>query len=150
DFRSGVFYRSWADNSNSTGDNPNGTLNALDIYTAKVSINTVTPNVTKDDDDWGFSVTGAGWTRSTPAGFGGDYRVHAFANPQSAGNVARWFFQQPLGPGTYNLYTSWVDLPGNATNATYQIFDGATLRGTVVLNQQAKPNDALIGSTRVA
>jgi autotransporter-associated beta strand protein len=38
DFSHGVFYRTWADNSNSTGDNPNGTLNALNIYTAKVTV----------------------------------------------------------------------------------------------------------------
>ena len=38
DFSHGVFYRTWADNSNSTGDNPDGTLNALDIYTAKVTV----------------------------------------------------------------------------------------------------------------
>jgi hypothetical protein len=37
DFYNGVFYRTWADNSNSTGDNPDGT-NALDIYTAAVSV----------------------------------------------------------------------------------------------------------------
>src|SRR5262249_50193616 len=50
DFNSGSFYRSWADNSNSTGDNPDGGLNpiTLDIYTAKVTILTapiVTPAV---------------------------------------------------------------------------------------------------------
>jgi hypothetical protein len=28
----------WADNSNSTGDNPNGTLHQLDIYTARVRV----------------------------------------------------------------------------------------------------------------
>ena len=37
DFSNGVFYRTWADNSNSTGDNPNGT-GALDIYTAKTGV----------------------------------------------------------------------------------------------------------------
>jgi hypothetical protein len=37
DFDHGVFYRSWADSSNSTGDNPNGT-NGLNIYTAKVAV----------------------------------------------------------------------------------------------------------------
>jgi hypothetical protein len=149
DFNSGVFYRSWSDNSNSTGDNPNGTLNALDIYTAKVSVNNVTPNVIKDDGAWGYSVTGPGWTTMT-GGYQNHYRVHPFASPQSASNVSRWIFQQPLGPGTYNIYTTWVNLPSNATNATYQIFDGSTLRGTVAVNQQLKPSDGLVGTTRVA
>jgi len=37
-FVSGAFWPAWSDNSNSTGDNPNGTLHQLDLYTAKVSI----------------------------------------------------------------------------------------------------------------
>lgn len=40
DFRGGFFYRTWADNSNSTGNNPDGALNGLDIYTAKVTVTT--------------------------------------------------------------------------------------------------------------
>jgi len=32
----GVYFYVWADNSNSTGDNPDGKLNELDIYTARV------------------------------------------------------------------------------------------------------------------
>ncbi len=39
----GVFYPCWADNSNSTGDNPNGANNYFDIYTAKVTV--LTPPV---------------------------------------------------------------------------------------------------------
>jgi hypothetical protein len=34
----GNFYPSWADNSNSTGDNPDGTLLTFDVYTAKVTL----------------------------------------------------------------------------------------------------------------
>jgi len=37
-FTHGVLYPAWADNSNSTGDNPDGTLTKLDVYTAKVSV----------------------------------------------------------------------------------------------------------------
>jgi PEP-CTERM motif len=40
DFYNGVFYPVWADNSNSTGDNPNGTSN-LDYYGARVTVTTV-------------------------------------------------------------------------------------------------------------
>jgi FG-GAP-like repeat len=40
DYFNGVFFRSWADNSNSTGDNPDGAGSGFDIYTAPV---TVTP-----------------------------------------------------------------------------------------------------------
>jgi Neuraminidase (sialidase) len=37
-FASHLFYPAWSDNSNSTGDNPDGTLHHLDLYTASVSI----------------------------------------------------------------------------------------------------------------
>jgi hypothetical protein len=37
-FQSGTFWPAWSDNSNSTHDNPNGTLHQFDLYTAKVSI----------------------------------------------------------------------------------------------------------------
>lgn len=37
-FESGTFYPAWSDNSNSTGDNPDGTLHQLDLYTARVII----------------------------------------------------------------------------------------------------------------
>jgi hypothetical protein len=37
-FVAGSFWPTWSDNSNSTGDNPDGTLHQLDLYTAKVSI----------------------------------------------------------------------------------------------------------------
>ena len=37
-FDSGMFHPAWSDNSNSTGDNPDGTLHKLDLYTAAVPI----------------------------------------------------------------------------------------------------------------
>jgi hypothetical protein len=37
-FQSGVFYPSWSDNSNSTGENPDGTLHQLDLYMTKVVV----------------------------------------------------------------------------------------------------------------
>jgi hypothetical protein len=37
-FAGGVFWPAWSDNSNSTGDNPNGALHQLDLYTAKIPI----------------------------------------------------------------------------------------------------------------
>jgi hypothetical protein len=37
-FQSGSFYPVWSDNSNSTGDNPDGTLHQLDLYTAQVTV----------------------------------------------------------------------------------------------------------------
>jgi hypothetical protein len=37
-FASHLFYPAWSDNSNSTGQNPDGTLHQLDLFTAKVII----------------------------------------------------------------------------------------------------------------
>jgi hypothetical protein len=37
-FQSGLFYPAWSDNSNSTGNNPDGKLHQLDLFTAKVEI----------------------------------------------------------------------------------------------------------------
>ncbi len=38
-FHGGTFYPCWADNSNSTGDNPNGASSWFDTYTARVTVN---------------------------------------------------------------------------------------------------------------
>ena len=37
-FYGGIAHPAWSDNSNSTGNNPDGTLHALDIYTASVAV----------------------------------------------------------------------------------------------------------------
>ena len=44
DFVNGRFYPVWADNSNSTGDNPNGALGALNLYTAAVPADFTPPS----------------------------------------------------------------------------------------------------------
>jgi hypothetical protein len=45
-FHDGVFYPSWADNSNSTGDNPDGTQLTIDVYIAAVFPRNVPPTLT--------------------------------------------------------------------------------------------------------
>ena len=37
-FYGGIAYPAWADNSNSTGTNPDGTLHQLDVFTAAVPV----------------------------------------------------------------------------------------------------------------
>lgn len=44
-FQSGVFYPAWADNSNSTGDNPAGAGSTLDVYTTAVFVRNQLPTV---------------------------------------------------------------------------------------------------------
>ena len=38
DFAGGNLQAAWADNSNSTGDNPDGTLHAFDVYSARIKV----------------------------------------------------------------------------------------------------------------
>jgi hypothetical protein len=61
---------------------------------------------------------------------------------------ALWHVAPPAGAGTYELFATWVPLPTNASNATYFIYDGTslsgTLLGTVTVNQQVLPNDVLM------
>ncbi len=45
-FHDGILYPSWADASNSTGDNPAGTRVSLDVYTAAVEVSNEPPVVT--------------------------------------------------------------------------------------------------------
>jgi hypothetical protein len=97
---------------------------------------------TKDDGDWGFQLNGPGWSVQTGTGYQNDYRLHPVSAPSSATNVARWVMTPP-GP-TAEVFVAWVARPTNATNATYKIYDGATLRGTIVVDQTRSPNDALL------
>lgn len=60
-FSDGILYPSWADSSNSTGDNPNGTA-GLDVYTAQVFADNDPPAVSvapvSADEGATFTVTG--------------------------------------------------------------------------------------------
>ena len=50
DFAAGSFYTVWGDNSNSTGDNPNGTLSRYDVYISRVVLLEETDlSITKTD-----------------------------------------------------------------------------------------------------
>ncbi len=53
DYRQGVFYPVWADNSNSTGDNPDGTNKTFDIYTAAVVVSKRNTTLTYNGDTSG-------------------------------------------------------------------------------------------------
>src|SRR5207247_4576765 len=61
-------------------------------------------------------------------------------------NVARYIISQPLGPGTYELFATYVARPTNTPAAVYRVYDGATLRGAIVVNQQNQPTGIQIGA----
>src|SRR5262249_9815410 len=43
-------------------------------------------------------------------------------------------------PGSYNAAVTWVPFGSLSPTATYKVFDGGTLLGTVTVNQQAAPS----------
>jgi hypothetical protein len=97
-----------------------------------------------------------GWTHVvSPAGFQGDYTIHAQnASPQKS-NFAEWEIRATSA--NPELFATWVALPGNATNATYQVFrdssEGKSDKGpllTVVVDQTRGPSDALLFGTTLA
>jgi hypothetical protein len=57
DFTAGRFYRIWADNSNSTGDNPDGKLKKMDLYTAPVTVGGETVTATSQGISDSFYLT---------------------------------------------------------------------------------------------
>ena len=67
--------------------------------------------------------------------YGSDYRYSAAG---TGSNTARWQLTG-LAAGTYDVAVDWIGVESMASNAPYQIYDGATLLGTVIINQQAAP-----------
>jgi len=56
-FFGGVFYPCWADNSNSTGNNPDGAMSYFDIYTARVTVNTPVVMLNPQRSGAGFTIS---------------------------------------------------------------------------------------------
>jgi hypothetical protein len=117
------------------------------------------PNGAEDSPDGEFKVpnsTDKGWTHVvSAAGFQGDYTIHAQnASPQKS-NFAEWDIRTTSA--NPELFATWVALPGNATNATYQVFADDSGGGngdapllTVVVDQTRGPSDALLFGTTLA
>jgi subtilisin family serine protease len=89
-----------------------------------------------DDGQTGYFEQGT-WYDFDGVGFNNKER---YTDPGSP-NKASW---QVTGvpSGTFNVWATWMW--GN-TNATYQIFDGAALRATVVVNQSNEPTGPSFG-----
>jgi hypothetical protein len=117
------------------------------------------PHGVEDSPDGEFKVPnsqGKGWTHIvSAAGFQGDYTIHAQnASPQKS-NFAEWDIRATSA--NPELFATWVALPGNATNATYQVFaessdgvDDDQPLLTVVVDQTRGPSDALLFGTTLA
>jgi uncharacterized repeat protein (TIGR03803 family) len=112
-------------------DNANGYVIADAMY-----VKVATGQVVVDNGQYGYAETGTGWTSfNDPNAFNGNER---YAAPGTGANTATWSVPD-LAAGTYNVQADWTAYANRATNATYQIFDGATLLGTVTVNQQLTP-----------
>jgi len=96
-----------------------------------------------DNTTFGYRDYGAGWATVNGAGVGGSYRVHAAA---AGAEYAVWTLSRPAG-GTYQVFTTWVADPANATNAAYKVYNGGTLLATVAANQQARPGTLSMDGT---
>jgi hypothetical protein len=86
-----------------------------------------------DNGQAGYSETGS-WFDSTPGYLGN----HRYANAGDGSSTAGWQLSG-LASGTYTVQASWPGWPNHATNATYRLYDGNTLRASVSINQVLEP-----------
>ncbi len=96
-----------------------------------------------DNGQAGFSETGSGWTQYTGAGYNNNLD---YAAAGSGANTASWQFTG-LAAGTYDVQMTWNVVSNHATNATYSVYDGSTLLGTVTVNQQQAPSGTTVNGS---
>jgi hypothetical protein len=73
-------------------------------------------------------------------------------NPVSPNEgTASWTVTPSGGPGSYDLFATWVGGIDSATNAAYQVYDGdpvtGTLLGTVFVDQTQAPSTAFVNGS---
>jgi hypothetical protein len=94
------------------------------------------PVMVIDDGDSGFTTTGDAWEESSLAeSFQGDHH-HAEAGDGS--EIATWQFAG-LAAGWYDVRVTWHEDEEQASDAPFSVFDGATEKGAVAVNQQEAP-----------
>jgi RHS repeat-associated protein len=93
---------------------------------------TTTPQMAIDNHAWGYRERGV-WTQGTE-GWNGTYR---WAPSGTGSRTAS--YQARLLPGEYEVFTTWVAAPENASNATYRIYDITTAIGLGVADQRQSP-----------
>jgi hypothetical protein len=95
----------------------------------------VNSEVVMDSDDNSATLTGTWAQTSTPPSFyGSDF---AAAQGKGSADTARFFSPRPItSTGTWCIQARWTAGPTRTTSARYQVFDGATSRGTFIANQQ--------------
>jgi hypothetical protein len=91
--------------------------------------------VVMDTDDNAAVLTGT-WTQETSTlGFYGD--GYAVAQGGGSSDTVRFFSKKPISTtGTWCVQARWTAFSNRAQAATYQVYDGAGLRGAFTVNQQ--------------
>ncbi len=97
---------------------------------------TVSDTIYLDDGDHAVTLSGSGWGDTQGVGFDGDIHWNAAG---TGTDTAEWTVN--IVPGAYNFALTWKSGANRATNAPISIFDGATLIGSLLLNQEIDPND---------
>jgi len=96
-------------------------------------------DICDNEDAARFALTGAGWTRDVVSVEG--YGIAEHYSASGAGSdVATWTFSN-LPPGNYKVMATWKEAANRATNAPYKVYDNATLKTTIAINQVNAPND---------
>jgi hypothetical protein len=94
-----------------------------------------------DNADTGYSETGTGWNTETLANA---YLGSARAHPSGSGaNGASWQFN--ISAGWYTVQVTWAEGAGRATNATFTVKDGDTVKGSAVVDQTMAPSGTVSG-----
>ncbi len=96
---------------------------------------------TIDNGAAGFTTSGY-WFRQTGAGRESD--IH-YAYRGSGSAVATWNFTG-LPAGTYRVYASYPANRAYATNAPFSVYNGGSLVGTKLVNQEALPTTVIDGT----
>jgi hypothetical protein len=100
------------------------------------------PTRAVDNGQAGYREFGTGW-QTLNQGWNGTSRTHAADN--SGKDIVSWTLtlKKGLPVGNYEIFISYVAATGRDPAATYRVYDGATLKGGVAVNQTAAPGDAI-------
>jgi hypothetical protein len=116
-------------------DAANGYVVADTIRVVPIPTLAVTGPVLLDNGTPGYSESGSAWVDYS-VGYNGGLRFHA---PGGGADTAGWQ-AAGLPTGNYTVQATWNASSNHADNATYYIYDGATLLQTVTVNQQTAPS----------
>ena len=114
------------------------------IYTQVFTISVYGPLVI-DNGSSGFSKTFQ-WYDDGPVGYGGNSSHWIWTNAQNNDRAeATW---EADVTGKFQVAATWVADAAYDPNATYEIWDGSTLKGSIGVDQTTSPNsDAIVDGT---